>query len=65
MQTIRQAVNAALNLERYKGKSVREHIAEGTVDFFVARERFKGLASSGTVRKWRRTHEAREAGWIK
>ena len=65
MQTIRERVSAALNLERNRFKSIRDRIACGEADYAAEAERCRLKASSGTIRKWRRTHEAREAGWLK
>lgn len=58
MVTIRALANAVLNLERYKGRSVRERISRGE---FELQQAPKG-ASASTLRKWRRTHESMGVG---
>lgn len=64
MQSIRDRVSALTQWDRARKLSIREQIARGTVSYESAAELYRGLASSGTIRKWRRTHEAVEAGWV-
>ena len=65
MQSIRDAANAVMQMGRTKRRSIREMLSRSEVDYYCARTEFEGKASPSTLRKWRRTHEAREAGWIK
>lgn len=65
MQTIRDAANAVMQGQRNR-RSIRARVASGELAYDALKaSEWPRFASPSTVRKWRRTHEAREAGWLK
>jgi hypothetical protein len=64
MLTIRSLANALMQTKRNRSSSIRERIARGALDYETTAKAMRGKASASTIRKWRRTHEAREAGWL-